>query len=304
MSIQSIIKSLSKLRLGKIVIAVALLANLGLGAVTPVSANNTCHQFYVVQYGDTLAKIAARYGTTWVDLAANNNIANANYIYAGQHICVDGYSTTVYGTGGAVSTAATLTISNVFADRRFTINTFNFPNRERYTVLLAPYGMLSSSAVRVGTLITDLSDGEMSQTYKIPDSLKGETRFSLRLKSVKSGQQFDRWFYNSAIGTGGATVVSTAMNFSISRVVYNKTITLSFVNLRANERYRVYIGAYGSHGEGGTQVGSFKLSSGKTYSATYSLPAEIKGSKKFDVLLVNVPTGNSVYHTVKNVTNP
>ena len=42
---------------------------------------------YVVQWGDTLAIIAARYGLTVNDLlAANPSIWNASYIYAGQYL--------------------------------------------------------------------------------------------------------------------------------------------------------------------------------------------------------------------------
>ena len=47
-----------------------------------------CAQTYVVQRGDTLSAIAARYGTTAWALAAINGIANVNRIYAGQRLCV------------------------------------------------------------------------------------------------------------------------------------------------------------------------------------------------------------------------
>lgn len=47
-------------------------------------------QTYTVQRGDTLSGIAARYGTTWQNLAAINGIADANKIYAGQVIKVTG----------------------------------------------------------------------------------------------------------------------------------------------------------------------------------------------------------------------
>jgi LysM repeat protein len=44
---------------------------------------------YVVQYGDTLRIIAARYGTTVADiLAVNPQIWNPNLIYVGQVICL------------------------------------------------------------------------------------------------------------------------------------------------------------------------------------------------------------------------
>jgi peptidoglycan-N-acetylglucosamine deacetylase len=41
---------------------------------------------YTVQYGDTLAKIAAKFGTTWQALAQLNGITNPNLIYVGQTI--------------------------------------------------------------------------------------------------------------------------------------------------------------------------------------------------------------------------
>ncbi|HUN05164.1 MAG TPA: LysM peptidoglycan-binding domain-containing protein [Aggregatilineales bacterium] len=43
---------------------------------------------YVVQAGDTLQNIAARYGTTWQILAAVNNIVNPNRVFAGQRIVI------------------------------------------------------------------------------------------------------------------------------------------------------------------------------------------------------------------------
>lgn len=43
---------------------------------------------YVVQPGDTLSGIAAKYGTTWQKLAADNNIANPNLIYPNQVLVI------------------------------------------------------------------------------------------------------------------------------------------------------------------------------------------------------------------------
>src|SRR5512141_1854757 len=44
--------------------------------------------FVVVNYGDTLFKIAARTGTTVDALMRANGIPNANFIYAGQRIMI------------------------------------------------------------------------------------------------------------------------------------------------------------------------------------------------------------------------
>jgi LysM repeat protein len=48
---------------------------------------------HIVQYGETLQGIAVRYGTTWQQLAAVNNIVNPNRIYAGQILLVPAVQT-------------------------------------------------------------------------------------------------------------------------------------------------------------------------------------------------------------------
>ena len=50
----------------------------------------TSEQIYYVQYGDTLSKIAARFGITLSELAAYNGIVNPNWIYVGQAIRIPG----------------------------------------------------------------------------------------------------------------------------------------------------------------------------------------------------------------------
>lgn len=46
--------------------------------------------FHTVRAGETLKTIAARYGTTWQNLAALNNLANPNFIYVGQQLVIRG----------------------------------------------------------------------------------------------------------------------------------------------------------------------------------------------------------------------
>ncbi len=48
----------------------------------------TCRTKYTVQRGDTLTKIAARYGVTVWRLAWNNGIKNYSRIYVGQRLCI------------------------------------------------------------------------------------------------------------------------------------------------------------------------------------------------------------------------
>ena len=57
------------------------------GSTTP-SQSTSDVQYYTVQSGDSLSKIASKYGTTVNQLCQWNNIANANYIQVGQKLIV------------------------------------------------------------------------------------------------------------------------------------------------------------------------------------------------------------------------
>jgi len=64
------------------------LINIGQVLVIPASAPTTSTVRYVVQAGDTLYKIAARYGVTVSAIVTANNIANPNLIYPGQVLII------------------------------------------------------------------------------------------------------------------------------------------------------------------------------------------------------------------------
>jgi len=49
-----------------------------------------CAQFYTVRYGDTLYRIAVRFGTSVWRLQALNGVSNPSRIYAGQSLCIRG----------------------------------------------------------------------------------------------------------------------------------------------------------------------------------------------------------------------
>lgn len=56
--------------------------------VTGGAANGVCRASHLIVKGDTLARIAARYGTTIGALMQANRIRNADVIYAGQTLCI------------------------------------------------------------------------------------------------------------------------------------------------------------------------------------------------------------------------
>jgi LysM repeat protein len=70
----------------------------------PVHAQGPVH---VVQRGETLSSIAARYGTTVNAIVRTNGLSNANYVYAGQRLTIPTGSS---GAGSAVTVGGTYTV--------------------------------------------------------------------------------------------------------------------------------------------------------------------------------------------------
>lgn len=64
---------------------------------------------YVVQPGDTLYRIAQRYGTNVPTLAGMNNLADPNYIYVGQRLIIPGEGDTSEPPGSTATPAPTST---------------------------------------------------------------------------------------------------------------------------------------------------------------------------------------------------
>ena len=75
----------------KLVILLAAFALL-IPAVLPAQAGGNCTLWYTIQRGDTLARIARTYGTSWTYLASINGISNPNRIFWGMTICVQSYT--------------------------------------------------------------------------------------------------------------------------------------------------------------------------------------------------------------------
>lgn len=52
------------------------------------SSSYYCTQYHTVRYGENLFRIGLHYGVSWRYLQQINYLPNANYIYAGQRLCV------------------------------------------------------------------------------------------------------------------------------------------------------------------------------------------------------------------------
>lgn len=120
-------------------------------------------QVHVVQRGETLARIAARYGTTWTQLAQGNCITNPNFIYAGQQIRVP--------TGGNQPTPQPIPNNQVLLPN-YAINAYSAPNLSQTIVHVANGG----SALAIGRnyygkwLMLQFPNGVRGwvETYHIP----------------------------------------------------------------------------------------------------------------------------------------
>jgi LysM repeat protein len=113
------------------------------GVTTPVTGSGTIH---VVAAGETLAIIAARYGTTWSAIAAANGLANANFIYSGQRLVIP----------GAGTTTTTTTTTTVIQPRYYTVqrgdSLFSIAQRFGTTIanLTALNSLTNPNAIKAG----------------------------------------------------------------------------------------------------------------------------------------------------------
>lgn len=72
-------------------LSILVALSLGVGGlvwVPSTHAAGVCQQYHTVQAGENLFRISLRYGTTVPTLVTINQLPNANYIYAGQSLCV------------------------------------------------------------------------------------------------------------------------------------------------------------------------------------------------------------------------
>ncbi len=73
--------------------------------------------------------------------------------------------------------------------------------------------------------------------------------------------------------------------FTITKVVAYSTVTISGSNFPPNDTFDVLMGSFGTNGIGGTLVKSFNTGSGGSFTATYNIPAGLKGLPQIAIRL-------------------
>jgi len=118
-------------------------------AAPEMEIQRTGSTVHIVQWGENLSLIAARYGVTTSAIAQANGIANPNFIYAGQSLTIPGASssptTTPSGASGTYVVRAGDTLSGIAYGLGTTVNT-----------LVSLNGLINPNLIYVG------------QTLKVP----------------------------------------------------------------------------------------------------------------------------------------
>ena len=83
-----------------------------------------------------------------------------------------------------------------------------------------------------------------------------------------------------AVFVGGASRARSATipTFTITSVVTDQTVTVQTANFPANQNFVVTMGPFGGKGIGGIVVATTNSGVGGAFSATYNIPAQLKGS--------------------------
>jgi hypothetical protein len=90
--------------------------------------------------------------------------------------------------------------------------------------------------------------------------------------------------------------------FSVIAVEKDNLVTIKTYNFPANRTFIVRMGAYGTLGIGGTEVATTYSGTGGTFTATYSIPAALKGSARLAIRLDATSGGYYSYNWFWNNT--
>lgn len=288
--------------ISRFVLAMMVLVGLVGFSASPAFAAQTCAQYHTVQRGETLYRIGLQYNVSWRTLADINDLANPNRIYAGQRLCVELEDDDDSTPPPAPSKIPTFSIVSVAKDSTVTIETANFPANDSFVVTMGEFGTRGVNGVRVATTNSG-NGGKFTATYNIPAELKGESRIAIRLQSPTSGYFSYNWFYNNTAGSGTGGVGDPGDDddddngytgfptFSIASVAQDSTVTISGRNFPANTSFNVLMGRFGTAGVNGIRVTTIDTGAGGEFTATYNIPAELKGLSRIAIRLESPSTG-------------
>lgn len=286
----------------QICMAAVLMYSMIMLSFTPVSADattsgSTCDTEYVVQWGDNLYRIGLRFGVSWPDIAANNGIAYPYWVYAGQTICISGPAGSAFESSG---TGVSIFIDNHVINKSVTIETSRLPRREIFDVTIGSCPSTGIGGINVGKIKTDGNPGVYREKFTIPSAFHGVSCLAIRITSRVTTRTAYATFSNGS----GVVVppVTSTIDFKVTSVLRNKTVTIAVTNAIPGKKYRVFIDWAGHGAAGGTLVATF-VSNHSNFTDNYTIPLKYKGEAKLDLRIEGVTTTALVVHTFSNTTH-
>lgn len=91
----------------------------------------------------------------------------------------------------------TFMILSVAKDDTITIQAYNFPEGQHFTVRMGEYGTLGIGGIVVTTAVDSGAGGNFTATYDIPAALAGKAKIAIRLDSASGYYYAYNWFYNN-----------------------------------------------------------------------------------------------------------
>ncbi|WP_273731421.1 LysM peptidoglycan-binding domain-containing protein [Leuconostoc mesenteroides] len=170
---------------------------------------------YVVQSGDTLNKISAKYNVSVDKIAAQNNISNVNWIVTGQHLSFATDDTTSTQTASTTTAAAdTSSTTQAASTTSSTDNTASTSTQTASTTAAATSSTTTSSSsssetAALNALIARESSGNVNATN---GQYYGLGQLSAQARSIYGGNTAD---YNDQLNAMKAYIAAgygTAVN--------------------------------------------------------------------------------------------
>ena len=232
-------------------------------------------------------------------------------------------ATEASATEPAYTGIPSFTIASVEPGKSVTVSAENFPVNIDFTVLMGLYGTQAMGGVEAGT--TNSGEiGAFEATFTIPESLAAEGAIAIRMDSSDGFYYSYNWFYNTsttveatepaaedtastpapeATEAPAETGYEGVPGLSITSVEGGVSVTIQPENLPLNDTFTVYMGAFGTRGIDGLEVGTITAGTTDVEAQTFTIPEELVDTQIIAIRLES-ESGFFAYNWFFNETTP
>jgi hypothetical protein len=264
------------------------------GSLTPESDGTILESFDIPASLKSESRIAIR-----VESTTSNKVAHTWFL---NETGAAGGAGTIPSSPGYTG-IPTISILSVDEDESVTIQTHNFPANQDFKVLMGQMGTRGIGGIHVTTIASG-SGGSFTETFEIPEELKGNYRIAIRLQTANGVFYAYNWFYNNTTAVQPLPGYSGIPTFSIAAVVKDDTVTIKANNFPPNYDFKVLMGKMGTRGIGGTHVTTFNSGIGGSFEGTFDIPAALAGEYQIAIRLESTTGGFYAYNWFYNNTYP